>query len=116
MSNINQELNEDKNPRKAVKQNKVQIICFCKTVCQKFTLISLVSKKFLTLKLSPIVHELEPKKWVFGSSEWAKHYIDFCDVLPELVAFDQKLRYFIDQNRKDGDHMKMHFKYFQIQR
>ena len=70
----------------------------------------------MTLKLSPIVHELEPKKWVFDSGEWTKHYIDFCDVLPELVAFDQKLRYFTDQTGEGGDHMKMNFKYFQIQK
>ena len=28
------------------------------------------------------------KEWVFGSGEWTKHNVDFCDVLPELIAFD----------------------------
>ena len=37
-------------------------------------------------------------------------------MLPELVAFDQKLRYFTDQTGEGGDHMKMNFKYFQIQK
>ena len=27
-----------------------------------------------------IVHELEPKKWVFGSSKWTKHNIDFSNL------------------------------------
>ena len=62
---------------------------------------------------SVIVHELESNKWVFGSDGWTKHNIDFqkpqgvCflgkyDELSESVAFDQKLRYFFDQNRPKG--------------
>ena len=58
--------------------------------------------------ISFIVHELEPKKWVFGDG-WTNPNIDFQqpqDVyylekyheLSELVAFGQKLRYFTDQN------------------
>ena len=37
-------------------------------------------------------------KWVFGSGEWTKHNIDFCDELFESVAFGHKLRYIPDQN------------------
>ena len=63
-----------------------------------------------------IVHELEPKKWVFGSGGWAKDNIDFqqsqsvyflerCGELSESVAFGKKLRYFTDQNgAKGGPH------------
>ena len=36
--------------------------------------------------------------------------------LSESVAFGQKLRYFTDQNGSMGDHMKMNFEYFQIQK
>ena len=76
--------------------------------------------------ISFIVHELEPKKkWVFGE-ERTKPNIDFqqlqdvyflerCDKLSESVAFGQKLRYFTDQNRPRGDHLKMNFGYFQTQ-
>ena len=60
-----------------------------------------------------IVHELEPKKWVFDSGRWTEHNINFWqpqaayflekyDQLSESVAFGQKLRHFTDQNRPKG--------------
>ena len=53
-----------------------------------------------------IVHELEPKKWIFGSSGWAKHNIVsgclLSDQLSKSVVFGGKLRYFTDQNRPEG--------------
>ena len=66
------------------------------------------------------------KKWVFGEG-WTKPYINFWqpqdvyflekyDELSELVAFGQKLRYFTDQNGPRGDHVKINFEYFQIQK
>ena len=38
------------------------------------------------------------------------------DELCESVAFGQKWRYFTDQHGPKGDHMKMNFEYFQIQK
>ena len=35
-----------------------------------------MGNKVLANLLAMLVHELEPKKWVFGSGEWAKHNID----------------------------------------
>ena len=66
------------------------------------------------------------KRWVFGGGR-AKPNIDFeepqdvyflekYDELSESVAFGQKLRYFTDQNGPRGDHVKMNFEYFQIQK
>ena len=76
--------------------------------------------------ISFIVHELEPKKWVF-SDELTKPNTDFQQLydvyflekyyeLPQLVAFGQKLRYFADENETRGDHVKMIFEYFQFQK
>ena len=59
--------------------------------------------------MKSIVHELDPKKKVFGSDWSTKHNIDCwspqgvyflekCDELSESVALGQKLRYFADQN------------------
>ena len=63
-----------------------------------------------------IAHELEPKKWVFGSGGWAKYNINFqspqdvyilekYDGLSKQVPFGQKLKYFTDRNGlKEGLH------------
>ena len=40
----------------------------------------------------------------------------FLENYSESVAFGQKLRHFTDQNGTKGDHMKMNFEYFQIQK
>ena len=59
---------------------------------------------FMPGKISLIVHELEPKKWVFGSGRWTfrllvtsgVYFLEKYDELSESVAFGQKLRYFTD--------------------
>ena len=37
------------------------------------------------------------KQWVFGSGRWT-YFLETYDELSESVGFDQKLRYFTDQN------------------
>ena len=68
------------------------------------------------LSLELLVHELAPKKWVFGSGEWTKLDIDFYQSqgvyllqkyngLFESLASGQELIYFTDQNGpKMGPH------------
>ena len=63
--------------------------------------------------ISFIIHELEPKKIGIWLQRKNKKNIDFqqpqdvefvekYEELSELVAFDQKLRYFTDQNGPNG--------------
>ena len=44
------------------------------------------------------------------------YFLKKYDELSELVVFRQKLMYFVDQNGSRGDHVKMNFVYFQIQK
>ena len=70
------------------------------------------------------VHELEPKKWVFGPGGGTKHnrflvtceggvyFLQKYDEPSESVPLGKKLGIFTDQNGSKGDHMKMNFEYF----
>ena len=62
----------------------------------------------LYTKYGAVVHELEPKKWIFGSGGWtelSESVVLSSNELSESVVFSQKLRYFTDQNGpKVGPH------------
>ena len=62
----------------------------------------------LYTKYGAVVHELEPKKLIFGSGGWtelSESVVLSSYELSESVVFSQKLRYFTDQNGpKVGPH------------
>ena len=76
--------------------------------------------------ISFIVRELEPKKWAFGHGRTKPnidlqqpqvvYFLEKYDDLSESVAFGQKLRYYTDHKGPMGDHVKINFEYFQIQK